>query len=50
LSEGDEEFDYFVPVRASQLHEVSLLIADLEVTVQQRFGVKISAMPIPNAR
>ncbi len=47
LSEGDEEFDYFVPAPAAQLHEVGQRIADLELAVQERFGVGISAIPIP---
>ena len=46
LTEGDEEYDYFVPVPAKQLHEVSQRIADLKFTVQERFGIGISVMPI----
>lgn len=49
LREGDAEFDYCVPVRTTQLHEVSQQIADLQLAVQERFGVGISAMPIPVA-
>ena len=46
LTEGDEEFDYFVPVPANQLHDVTQRIADLKFAVQERFGVGISVMPI----
>jgi hypothetical protein len=49
LAEGDGEFDYFVPVPANELHEVSQRVADLEFAVQERFGVGISALPIPMA-
>ena len=49
LTEGDDEFDYFVPVRASRLHEVGQRIADLELEVQDRYEISLSAMPIPFA-
>jgi hypothetical protein len=49
LSKGDDEEDFFVPVPANRLHEVSLRIADLEFDVQERFGVGISVLPIPMA-
>jgi hypothetical protein len=46
LQEGDDEQDYFVEVPASQLHEVSQRIADLNYDVRHRFHAEISAMPI----
>jgi hypothetical protein len=49
LSEGDDEYDYFVRVPAGQLHEMTLCISDLKFVVQERFGVKITIMPIPVA-
>lgn len=49
LSNGDGEEDFFVPVPANRLHEVSLRVADLEFEVQERFGVGISVLPIPMA-
>jgi hypothetical protein len=49
LTEGDEEFDYFVPVPASRLHEVGQQIADLELEVQERYEMSLSTMPIPFA-
>jgi hypothetical protein len=49
LSQGDDEQDFFVPVPANRLHEVSQRIADLEFEVQERFGVGISVLPIPMA-
>lgn len=47
LTPGDEEFDYFIPVPASRLHELSPRISDLQLEVQERFGIGLSAMPIP---
>jgi hypothetical protein len=49
LTEGDDEFDYFIPVRVADLHVVSQRIADLEFTVKERFDVGVSALPIPIA-
>lgn len=49
LREGDEEYDYFVSVPADRLHEMDLRISDLKHTVQERFGVTITIMPIPVA-
>lgn len=49
LSEGDEEFDYFVRVPVNRLNEIDLRVADLKFDVQERFGVKITIMPIPVA-
>ncbi len=49
LTEGDEDFDYFIPVPASRLHEVGQQIADLELEVQERHNIALSAMPIPFA-
>lgn len=49
LSEGDDEYDFFIPVPADRLHELDLRIADLQFEVQERFGVKIAIMPIPVA-
>jgi hypothetical protein len=47
LREGDDEYDYFVSVPADRLHEIDLRISDLECTVKERFGVRITIMPIP---
>ena len=47
LTEGDDEFDYFIPVALADIHVVSQRIADLEFTVKQRFEVGVSALPIP---
>ncbi|MEA2721642.1 MAG: hypothetical protein QOJ39_3506 [Candidatus Eremiobacteraeota bacterium] len=49
LSEGDDEFDYFVRVPVKGLHEIDQRIADLKFAVQDRFGVMITIMPIPVA-
>jgi hypothetical protein len=50
LTAGDEEFDYFIPVPVSRLHELSPQISDLQLEVQERFGISLSAMPIPMRR
>jgi hypothetical protein len=47
LKVGDDRYDYFINVPASRLHVLSQQIADLEFDVQERYGVAISAMPIP---
>jgi len=47
LARGDDEDDYFVPVPATRLHEVSLRVAQLTFEVQERFGVGIRVLPIP---
>jgi hypothetical protein len=49
LTDGDDEFDYFIPVPLADLHVVSQRIADLEFTVRERFEVGVSALPIPTA-
>ena len=49
LSEGDDEFDYFVRVPVKGLHEIDQRISDLKFAVQDRFGVMITIMPIPVA-
>jgi len=46
LSEGDADYDYFVSVPAGQLHEVSQRIGELRFDVEERFGVRITIMPI----
>ncbi len=46
LSEGDADYDYFVSVPASELHELSQQIGDLRFDVEERFGVRITIMPI----
>jgi hypothetical protein len=46
LSEGDDEYDYFVRVPADRLHELDQRISDLKFAVQDRFGVTITIMPI----
>lgn len=47
LTPGDEEFDYFIPIPVSRLHELSPRISDLQLEVQERFGIGLSAMPVP---
>jgi hypothetical protein len=49
LTPGDEEFDYFISLPASRLHELRPQISDLQLEVQERFGIALSAMPIPFA-
>jgi hypothetical protein len=49
LTDGDDEFDYFIPVPVADLHLVSQRIVDLEFTVRERFDVGVSALPIPIA-
>lgn len=49
LMAGADGFDYFVPVPASRLHEMSPRISDLQLDVQERFGISLTAMPIPYA-
>jgi hypothetical protein len=49
LTQGDDEFDYFIPIPVSRLHELSQHIADLQLTVQDRYGITITALPIPIA-
>ncbi|HEY0614306.1 MAG TPA: hypothetical protein VGC96_06680 [Candidatus Elarobacter sp.] len=49
LSPGDEDFDYFIPMPASRLDDLSLQICDLELQVQEQFGFSLTAMPIPYA-
>ena len=44
---GDDEFDFFVRLPVSRLHEVSPKISDLQLEVQERFGISLSAMVIP---
>ncbi len=46
LSEGDDEYDYFVAVPVDRLHEMDQRISDLKFAVQERFGVTITIMPI----
>ena len=49
LTVGDDDYDFFVAVPADRLHEMDLRVADLTFTVQERFGVNITIMPIPVA-
>ena len=49
LTEGDDEYDYFVRVPANRLHEIDQRVSDLKFAVQDRFGVMITIMPIPVA-
>jgi len=49
LTEGDTEYDSFVRVPVSRLHDISPRISDLQFEVDRRFGVSITAMPIPVA-
>jgi hypothetical protein len=50
LTDGDENFDYFVPVALTDLHTIGQQIADLEYTVKERFGIDVTALPIPIGR
>ncbi len=49
VTAGNDEFDYFVPVAVSRLHDVDQQISRLQLEVQERFGVVLTAMPIPFA-
>jgi hypothetical protein len=49
VTAGDDEFDYFVPVAVSSLHAVDQQIARLQLEVQERFDIVLTAMPIPFA-
>jgi hypothetical protein len=46
LSEGDAEYDYFVRVPAGELHKLDQRIEELRFDVEERFGVRITIMPI----
>jgi hypothetical protein len=48
ITPGDYEFDYFVPVPVDQLDELGMRVCRLEFEVQERFGVRLSALPIPH--
>jgi hypothetical protein len=43
---GDDEFNLFVRVPVSRLHELSPQISDLQREVQERFGISLSELPI----
>ena len=47
ITPGDYEFDYFVPVPVDQLEELGMRVSRLTFEVQERFGVYLSALPIP---
>jgi hypothetical protein len=47
ITPGDYEFDYFVPVPVHQLEELGMRVTRLTFEVQERFGVYLSALPIP---
>ncbi len=47
VTAGDNESDYFVPVAVSRLHEVDQQISRLQLEVQERFDIVLTAMPIP---
>jgi hypothetical protein len=47
LAAGDDEFDYYVNVPASQYHELSQRIGDVEYDINIEFGVWVRAFPIP---
>ena len=47
LKEGDDEYDYFLEVRADELELVGRQVADLQRTVLQQFGIEISVKPMP---
>ena len=45
LKEGDDEYDYFLEVRADELEPVGRRVADLQRTVLQQFGIEIRIKP-----
>ena len=47
LTEGADEFDYFIAVPLADFHVLGQRIADLEYTVKERFGIAVTALPIP---
>ncbi len=47
LTEGDDEFDYFVQVPSGELYELGKRVSDLECDIQDRFGIKVTVLPIP---
>jgi hypothetical protein len=47
LTEGDDEYDYFVTVPAARLHELGQRISDLKFAIQDKYGVMITIMPLP---
>lgn len=49
LSEGDDEFDYFVGVPVDRLPETDVRLSDLRFEVEDRFGVMITIMAKPIA-
>ena len=50
LTEGDEEYDYFLEVPAERLDDVIRRIAELQRAIQERFEIEISVKPrVPTA-
>ncbi|HEV2737805.1 MAG TPA: hypothetical protein VGU66_04410 [Candidatus Elarobacter sp.] len=49
LTEGDQDYDYFIPVPLARLHILGQQISDLQFEVKQRFQVGITALPVPIA-
>ena len=49
LTEGDQEYDYFIPVPLANLHALGQQISALQFEVKERFQVGVTALPIPIA-
>jgi hypothetical protein len=50
LTEGDDEFDFFIEIPPGQgLHEFSQRLTDVEMEIRDRFGVRVSALPVGGA-
>jgi len=47
LKEGDDEYDYFLAIRADELELVDRRVADLQRAVLEQFGVAISIKLMP---
>ncbi|MEA2688794.1 MAG: hypothetical protein QOJ39_3118 [Candidatus Eremiobacteraeota bacterium] len=45
LSEGDEEYDYFLEVPADRLDDVSRRVAELQRTIREQFEIEIRVKP-----
>jgi hypothetical protein len=48
LTEGDDEFDFFIeiPRGETSLHEFSMRLSDVAMAIRDRFGVRVSALPV----
>ncbi len=47
LTVGDDEYDYFVQIPTADLYEIGQRVSNLECDVQERFGIKVTVLPIP---